>query len=116
MCTVPCSHGVADTPLMRAALASALHRGETARLLLDSGASTVATDRHGNTPLHLCALGGVRLATLPALCPRRLAAMVLPVYVHMHVLHTGCCSRRAATLPSVTQNATRVRTAEPDDT
>ena len=43
------------TPLLRAALAN---QPEAITLLIAAGASVADTDRHGNTPLHLCALAG----------------------------------------------------------
>ena len=67
--SIECTSKDGHTPLMRAALASGLHRGETAKLLLEARASTHAIDRHGNTPLHLCALGGNR-TTLALLVER----------------------------------------------
>ena len=55
---VECASKDGHTPLMRAALSSGLYRGQTVGALLEMRADTTATDRHGNTPLHLCALGG----------------------------------------------------------
>ena len=62
---VECRSREGHTPLLRAAISGS---AEAAALLLDANADPTATDRHGNSPLHLCALGSASSAQVEVLC------------------------------------------------